>query len=240
MSKIEWTDFTHNIVTGCTHKSPGCFNCYAETMTRRLKAMGQKKYSEGFGVVVTHPEELNRVPKRTGQKNKVFVCSMADLFHKDVPSKFIQQALDAYATHTDMIFQILTKRSERLNDFSYPDNVWLGVSVENQNYTFRIDHLRATDAKLKFISFEPLIGPVGKVDLSGIDWAIMGGESGPNARYLDTNWIDELMSQCKTYGTAIFVKQLGAHPVGLKLHNKKGADVSEWPKRFQVQEMPCK
>jgi len=240
MSKIEWTDFTHNIVTGCTHKSPGCFNCYAETMTARLVAMGQKKYSKGFGVVVTHPDELNRVPKRTGEKNKVFVCSMSDLFHKDVPSEFIQQALDVYATHSDMIFQILTKRSDRLADFEYPANVWLGVSVEHANYRFRIDHLRYTDARVKFISFEPLIGCVGEVDLTGIDWAIMGGESGPNARYLDTNWIDRLMNNCRAQGVAIFVKQLGAHPIGLNLKNRKGADVSEWPKRFRVQEMPCK
>ena len=180
MSKIEWTNETWNPVTGCSKYSEGCQNCYAEKMTKRLAAMGQEKYKNGFNKVVFHPEELNR--DFGGKSKMIFVNSMSDTFHADISKFQISKMLEYCSFNKQHIFQILTKRAARVEEFSYPPNVWLGVTVEKENYKNRIEFLRHTDAKIKFLSCEPLLGDLGELDLTGIDWVIVGGESGPGGK----------------------------------------------------------
>jgi len=210
-SSIEWTESTWNPLTGCTKISPGCKNCYAERMAARLKAMGQPNYRNGFRLTL-HPHVLG-LPLQWKKPQMVFVNSMSDLFHEDVPSGFIQSTFDVMRRASWHVFQILTKRSERLLHESptldWPPNVWMGVSVETAKYTFRIDHLRSTGAKVKFISFEPLLGPINGVDLSGVHWAIVGGESGPHSRPVSKDWIIGLRDQCVGAGVPFFFKQWG-------------------------------
>jgi len=221
MSKIEWTEITWNPVTGCTKISEGCQNCYAERMHKRLQAMDfqigkNKKYRQDFLCIKTFPHELN---KDFGKKPKmIFVNSMSDLFHPNIPDKFICDVLATCFCHLNHIFQILTKRSERLLDFGYrnipyflPTNIWLGVSVELAKYKHRIDDLRQTNAKVKFISFEPLLGDVGELDLSGIHWVIVGGESGPGARPMHPEWVRNIQRQCKKQNVPFFFKQWGEY-----------------------------
>jgi protein gp37 len=209
-SKIEWTECTWNPVTGCTKISPGCLNCYAERMARRLQAMGQPNYRNGFRLTL-HPHMLD-LPLRWRQPRSIFVNSMSDLFHNDVPLKFIQQVFDVMRRAPQHRFQILTKRSERLKELSprltWPDNVWMGVTVENADYTHRIDHLRQTGAAVKFISFEPLLSPIPDIDLTGIDWTIVGGESGPGARPMPRDWVIDIRDQCAAE-VPFFFKQWG-------------------------------
>lgn len=212
-SKIEWTELVWNPVTGCTPISEGCQNCYAQRMHKRLQAMGQAKYKFDFNNVKRVPYELN---KDFGKKPKlIFVNSMSDLFHKDIPDEFINDVISTCYCHTKHTFQILTKRSERLKDFSYTNlsflrsNVWLGVSVELAKYKNRIDDLRKTNAKVKFISFEPLLGDVGELDLSGIDWVIVGGESGPCARPMHPDWVRNIRDQALAQGCKFLFKQWG-------------------------------
>ena len=190
-SSIEWTEATWNPVTGCTKTSPGCRNCYAERMAFRLKAMGQPNYAKGFEVSV-HEHALD-LPLSWRRPQMVFVNSMGDLFHRDVPAEFVRQVFDVMRRASWHVFQVLTKRSERLQalgaELDWPPNVWMGVSVETNDYLFRLDHLRHTPAHVKFVSAEPLLGQLGNVNLMGIDWVIVGGESGPRSRPMEKEWI---------------------------------------------------
>jgi protein gp37 len=210
-SKIEWTECTWNPVTGCTKISPGCLNCYAERMARRLRAMGQPNYRNGFRLTL-HPHMLE-TPLQWRRPRMIFVNSMSDLFHKDVPLEFILKVFEVMQRASQHRFQILTKRSERLARLSsrlpWPDNVWMGVTVENGDHAFRIEDLRQTGAAVKFISFEPLIGSVSHVNLDDIDWAIVGGESGPGARPMQHKWVTGMRDQCLTEGVPFFFKQWG-------------------------------
>jgi protein gp37 len=210
-SRIEWTEATWNPVTGCTKVSPGCKHCYAERMSRRLQAMGQPNYQNGFQL--TLHEHVLKTPLRWKTPQTIFVNSMSDLFHKDVPLEFIQRVFEVMGEANWHRFQVLTKRSERLfelnNFLEWHPNVWMGVSVENQKYLYRVDHLRETDAKIKFLSLEPLIGPLPNLDLTGIDWVIVGGESGPGARAMDSAWVIEIRDQCLEAHVPFFFKQWG-------------------------------
>jgi protein gp37 len=210
-SKIEWTQCTWNPVTGCTKVSPGCLNCYAERMARRLQAMGQPNYRNGFRVTL-HPHMLE-MPLRWRQPRTVFVNSMSDLFHEAVPLEFIQQVFDVMRRAPQHRFQVLTKRSERLLDLAgelpWSENIWMGVTVESDDYAVRIDHLRETDAAIKFISFEPLLGPISECDLEGIGWVIVGGESGPGARPMDREWVIDIRDRCVAANIPFFFKQWG-------------------------------
>jgi len=210
-SSIEWTEATWNPVTGCTKISPGCTHCYAERMSKRLKLMGQRNYSNGFKLTL-HEDSLT-LPLTWKKSQSIFVNSMSDLFHKDVPDNYIIKVFDIMKKANWHRFQILTKRAERLEEINkkidWPSNVWMGVSVENADYTYRIDNLRKTGAKIKFISFEPLLGPINNLCLEGIDWAIVGGESGPYARPMDVSWVLGIRDQCAKENVAFFFKQWG-------------------------------
>ena len=210
-SKIEWTESTWNPVTGCTKISSGCKNCYAERMALRLKAAGSRNYANGFRVT-PHPHVLN-TPLRWRQSRTIFVNSMSDLFHSNVPLDFISKIFDVMCQASHHRFQALTKRSQRLlqlsRKLSWPENVWMGVTVENADYTFRIDHLKQTPAAIKFISFEPLLGPIPNINLEGIDWVIVGGESGPGARPMNPEWAIDIRNQCLDAEVPFFFKQWG-------------------------------
>lgn len=205
-SKIEWTTETWNIITGCTRHSEGCKNCYAEKMHKRLTGMGQEKYKEPFSKVVFHSEELNRV---IGKNKLVFVNSMSDTFHEKISDSEINWLLTACQVQPFNQFQILTKRAYRLPDFKYPENVWLGVTVENLKHKDRIEYLKKTNAKIKFLSCEPMLSDLGKLDLTGINWVIVGGESGPNARPVHPQWIRNIIEQCAAQKVPCFFKQWG-------------------------------
>ena len=210
-SRIEWTESTWNPLTGCNKISPGCKHCYAERMAKRLQAMGQANYVNGFKLSM-HEHALEK-PLEWKTPQVIFVNSMSDLFHKDVPLEFIQSVFDVMKRAHWHQFQVLTKRSERLLELSpyleWTDNIWMGVSVENADYTFRIDHLRKTDAKIKFLSVEPLLGPISKMNLKGINWVIAGGESGPGARPLEREWVVGVRDQCLKAKVPFFFKQWG-------------------------------
>jgi protein gp37 len=210
-SAIEWTESTWNPLTGCTKISPGCKHCYAERMARRLQAMGQPNYRNGFKL--TMHEHVLELPLHWKQPQMIFVNSMSDLFHEDVPFEFIQKAFEVMRQAHWHTFQVLTKRSARLveldKELDWPDNVWMGVSVENRQYTFRIDHLRKTHAGIKFLSLEPLLGPLSNLDLDRIDWVIVGGESGPRARPMDRAWVINIRDQCLRARVPFFFKQWG-------------------------------
>ncbi|MFH0799565.1 MAG: phage Gp37/Gp68 family protein [Pseudomonadota bacterium] len=210
-SKIEWTGVTWNPVTGCSKISAGCKNCYAERMAYRLQAMGQPNYRFGFDVV-EHPHMLE-LPLKWKKPQTVFVNSMSDLFHKDVSASYIKAVLKIMKHAHWHTFQVLTKRSERLlelgSELEWPDNVWMGVTVECDKYLNRIDDLRKIPAKVKFLSLEPLLGPLNKLNLKKIDWIIVGGESGPYARPMDEEWVLGIMRQCKGARVPFFFKQWG-------------------------------
>lgn len=210
-SPIEWTEATWNPVTGCTKISPGCANCYAERMAKRLQAMGQSNYANGFDVT-TQPHMLER-PLEWRKSQIIFVNSMSDLFHGDVPEEYVQDVFRVMARADWHLFQVLTKRSERLADVAWrlpwPDHVWAGVSVENQDYLWRMDHLRRVPAAVRFVSLEPLLGPVTGLDLEGINWVIVGGESGPGARPMEQEWVIDIRDRCVEAGVPFFFKQWG-------------------------------
>jgi protein gp37 len=210
-SSIEWTEATWNPVTGCSKISPGCAHCYAERMAKRLKGMGNSNYANGFELTL-QPHMLRR-PLEWKSPKRVFVNSMSDLFHKDVPTEYIEQVFSVMREAHWHQFQVLTKRSSRLERLSpfldWPPNVWMGVSVESKEYTFRIDHLRNTSAAVKFLSLEPLLGPLEELNLTDIDWAIVGGESGPGARPCLRNWVVSIRKQCKAARVPFFFKQWG-------------------------------
>jgi len=210
-SSIEWTESTWNPITGCTKISPGCKHCYAERMAKRLQAMGQSNYRNGFAVQ-THEHVLN-YPLKWKKPQTIFVNSMSDLFHEEVSDEFIFEIFDVMKKAHWHRFQILTKRSERLLKMNpvieWSENIWMGVSVENQKYTSRIDHLRQTDVSIKFLSIEPLIGAIDELDLEGIDWVIVGGESGPKARIIKKEWVTKIRDICLEKQVPFFFKQWG-------------------------------
>jgi protein gp37 len=210
-SGIEWTESTWNPVTGCTKVSPGCKFCYAERMAGRLQAMGQPNYRDGFALTL-QPQMLE-LPLRWKRPQMIFVNSMSDLFHQEVPTSYIEKVFDVMKRAHWHRFQVLTKRSERLTKLGqrldWAPNIWMGVSVETPTYRFRIDHLRETGAKVKFLSLEPLLAPLPDLDLAGIHWIIVGGESGPGARPMDTDWVIDLREQCRRAVVPFFFKQWG-------------------------------
>jgi protein gp37 len=210
-SAIEWTESTWNPVTGCTKISTGCENCYAERMAKRLQAMGQPNYRNGFKPTC-HPHVLD-LPLHWKKPQMIFVNSMGDLFHKQVPKDFISKIFDTMNKASQHTFQILTKRATQLEDLSsslpWSENIWMGVTVENSNYKERIDSLRRTGAYIKFLSLEPLLDDVGVLNLEGIDWVIVGGESGPKARPIKASWVRDIQEQCKEQNVSFFFKQWG-------------------------------
>lgn len=210
-STIEWTESTWNPLTGCTKISPGCAHCYAERMSLRLRAMGQPNYAHGFGLTLHH--YALATPIQWKRPQMIFVNSMSDLFHADVPLDFIQQVFGTMRSASWHTFQVLTKRSRRLAEAApylrWSDNVWMGVSVENADYTYRIDDLRCVRAAVKFLSLEPLLGPLPHLDLTGIDWVIVGGESGPYARPMAKEWVLDIRDQCVAASIPFFFKQWG-------------------------------
>jgi len=210
-SAIEWTESTWNPLTGCTKISPGCKHCYAERMALRLKAMGQPNYANGFELAL-HENALE-LPLKWKKPQTIFVNSMSDLFHRDVPVEFIARTFDVMRRADWHIFQVLTKRSDRLQELSpmlpWAPHIWMGVSVETLKYTPRIDYLRQTGAMIKFLSLEPLLGPLPSLNLEGIDWVIVGGESGPRARPMDPAWVLEIRDQCLDARVPFFFKQWG-------------------------------
>jgi protein gp37 len=210
-SSIEWTEMTWNPTTGCNKVSAGCKHCYAEIMTKRLKAMGQEKYKDGFELR-THESALS-IPYSWKGNRIVFVNSMSDLFHADVPLEFIQRVFEVMNNCPQHTFQVLTKRGDRLFEIherlTWTSNIWMGVSVENEKVIDRIDYLRHTGAKVKFLSCEPLIGPLSNTNLDNIDWVIIGGESGPKSRPMYESWVWDLRQQCQEAGVAFFFKQWG-------------------------------
>jgi protein gp37 len=210
-SHIEWTDSTWNPVTGCTKISPGCKHCYAERLAHRLQRMGQANYRNGFELTL-QPQTLD-LPLRWKSPRRIFVNSMSDLFHQDVPFEYVKRVFDVMARAHWHQFQVLTKRAERLRDLSrdlpWPPNVWQGVSVESERYLGRIDDLRHTAAAVKFLSLEPLLEALPSLDLRGIDWVIVGGESGPGARLIEKSCVIGIREKCKRAGVAFFFKQWG-------------------------------
>jgi len=219
-SAIEWTEATWNPTTGCDRTSPGCDHCYALTLARRLKAMGNPKYqldghprTSGPGFRLQCHEDALDVPHRWATKRLIFVNSMSDLFHDEVPDDFIAKVFDVMASTPRHTYQLLTKRSRRLAQIAgmlpWPDNVWMGVSIENDAYTFRARHLRYVPAAVRFLSIEPMLGPVPSLDLTSIDWVIVGGESGHSARPIEDEWIREVRDQCEDEGVDFFFKQWG-------------------------------
>jgi len=212
-TKIEWTESTWNPVTGCTKITAGCKFCYAEVMARRLKAMGQEKYKNGFELTL-HPETLQE-PYSWKKPKMIFVNSMSDLFHKDVPVVFIQKIFKVIKENPQHVFQILTKRADVLRYYDseglleWPHNLWMGVTVENKTVIHRIDNLRKTGARVKFLSCEPLIGPLHNLNLQGIDWVIVGGESGRTPRPIKEEWIVDIKEQCQATKVAFYFKQWG-------------------------------
>ncbi|MBC7587851.1 MAG: phage Gp37/Gp68 family protein, partial [Chitinophagaceae bacterium] len=210
-SSIEWTEMTWNPTTGCSKISAGCKYCYAEVMTRRLQAMGIEKYQNGFAIK-THESALN-IPHTWKKPKVVFVNSMSDLFHPEVPLAFIKRVFEVMNNTPQHTYQVLTKRASRLfeihEQLNWTDNIWMGVSVEDERVTDRIDFLRATNAKTKFLSCEPLIGPLYNINLQNIDWVIVGGESGKKSRPMNELWVWDIKQQCDEQGAAFFFKQWG-------------------------------
>lgn len=242
-SKIEWTEATWNPVAGCTILSPGCTNCYAMLLASRLAKMGQEKY-EGTtrksggrpkwnGTVKLDPKSLD-IPRRWRKGRLIFVNSMSDLFHDAVPLEYIQAVFRVMAGTRQHTYQVLTKRTERLEELApklnWPKNVWMGVSVESVDYLYRIDHLRHTKAKTKFLSLEPLLGPLDDMNLQGIDWAIAGGESGPGARPMPIEWVRSIRDQCVDSGVAFHFKQWGGKNKKKTGRTLDGRTWDEWPR----------
>jgi protein gp37 len=211
-SSIEWTDATWNPTTGCDHLSPGCDHCYADRLSHRLQWMpNQPKYKNGFKLTL-HPDTLE-IPLGWKKPKNIFVNSMSDLFHVDIPLEYIQRVFATMGAAHWHRFQILTKRSGRVlaldDEIKWPPNVWMGVSVESDRYIARIDHLRKTRAAVKFLSLEPLLGPLDNLNLDNIDWVIVGGESGPGCRPMHAEWVESICNQCEAQKVAFFFKQWG-------------------------------
>lgn len=213
-SGIEWTDATWNPLTGCSKVSAGCRHCYAEVLARRLQAMGNPSYANGFELTLHH--HLLDQPLRWRKPRFVFVNSMSDLFHEDVPFEFVAAVFETMVRADHHVYQILTKRAERLAELAprlpWPDHIWAGVTVERADYLSRVDNLRSIPARIKFLSLEPLLGPLPGLELTGIDWVIVAGESGPGARPMELDWARELRELCREARVPYFLKQLGGWP----------------------------
>jgi protein gp37 len=229
-SHIEWTEMTWNPVTGCSKVSAGCKNCYAEKLAKRLKAMGVERYQNGFKVTL-QPDLLD-VPFHWREPRTVFVNSMSDLFHEKVPLNYIKKVFDTMVKCPQHTFQILTKRSQRLSEVSpelpWSANIWMGVSVENEQVLDRIADLKTVPAAVRFLSCEPLIGPLENLPLKGIHWVIVGGESGPGARPMKREWVLSIHRQCKVAGVPFFFKQWGGirkDLTGRELHGRTYDDM---------------
>jgi len=236
---IEWTEQTWNPTTGCIKVSPGCKHCYAELMAKRLEAMGVKGYENGFEVTL-HPDRLQE-PMRRKKPTIYFVNSMSDLFHEEIPDSFIRQVFDVIRNAHRHVFQILTKRADRMVDFckinNVPQNAWLGVTVEDKEYGLpRINRLREVDADVRFLSIEPLLEDLGKLDLADIHWAIVGGESGPMARPMKPEWVVNIKRQCEEQDVAFFFKQWG----GWGADGKKRAKKENGRRHMQMNLSVCK
>lgn len=236
-SSIEWTELTWNPTTGCDKISAGCKFCYAEIMSRRLEAMGVEKYKDGFKIR-THEAAL-AIPYSWKKPAMVFVNSMSDLFHKDVPLEFIQKVFQVMNNSPHLIFQVLTKRADRLAEewrhLNWTQNIWMGVSVEDERVKHRIDNLRKVPAAVRFLSCEPLIGPIERLNLKGIDWVIVGGESGSNPRPMKEEWATSIRNQCEKHDVAFFFKQWGGRNKKLAGRELEGMIYDEFPvpkKRF--------
>ena len=210
-TSIEWTDSTWNPVTGCDKISPGCKNCYAARLAPRLKAMGNPRYADGFNVTLHH--DLVPLPTKWKKPKKIFVNSMSDLFHAEVPLDFIQSVFSTIVSADHHTFQVLTKRPERALELAgkldWPVNLWMGTSVENADYLHRVDTLRQIPAQTRFLSLEPLLGAIPNIDLTDIDWVIAGGESGPKARKVEEDWVRDIRDQCEAADVQFFFKQWG-------------------------------
>jgi protein gp37 len=230
-SSIEWTEATWNPVTGCTKISPGCKFCYAERMAKRLQAMGQPRYRDGFRLTL-QPDAVD-IPLRWKKPRVIFVNSMSDLFHKSVPLEYIQRCFDVMRRASQHTFQVLTKRADRLADLAdqlpWPDNVWMGVSVENADYVDRISHLQTVPAHIRFLSVEPLLGPIPNLPLDDIHWVIVGGESGPGARPMQEDWVRDLRDQCQVAEVPFFFKQWGGVNKGRTGRELEGRTWDEMP-----------
>ncbi len=235
-SSIEWTEMTWNPVTGCTKISQGCKHCYAERMAKRLTAMGSDRYRNGFEVTL-HPDLVD-VPRSWRQPRVVFVNSMSDLFHDDIPLAYIQRVFETMRDCPHHTFQVLTKRSERLAEFAphlpWPGNVWMGVSVEDARVIHRIADLQAIPAAVRFLSLEPLIGPLDDLPLDGIHWAIVGGESGPKARPMQKQWVSSILRQCRAAKVPFFFKQWGGVRKDLTGRALNGRLYEEMPRRLKA------
>lgn len=240
LSKIEWTEMTWNPVTGCTKVSQGCKHCYAELLAKRLQAMGVPRYRNGFRV--TLHEDMVDLPLRWKQPRLVFVNSMSDMFHESIPLAFIQRVFETMLRSPQHTFQILTKRSRRLREVAgslpWPPNVWMGVSVENSDAIHRVHDLGTVPAAIRFLSCEPLIGPINDLPLEGIHWVIVGGESGPGARPMDEEWVDSILHQCKRRGVAFFFKQWGGVRKDLTGRELHGRTYDEMPARPRLHGSP--
>lgn len=237
VSKIEWTDTTWNPVTGCNKVSTGCKHCYAETMAKRLQAMGNPRYVNGFRVTLHH-DKIHE-PRRWRKPRRVFVNSMSDLFHTEVPEWFVTKCFRVMLACPQHTFQVLTKRvdwmASVLRSWNLPPNIWLGVSIENQEQAYlRVPRLREVHAaKTRFLSCEPLIGPISSLPLDDVHWVIVGGESGPEHRPMNPDWARGIRDQCKTAGVPFFMKQMGGHP------NKRG-NLEDIPEDLRIREWPRK
>jgi len=239
-TKIEWTDRVWNPSKGCSKISEGCKYCYAESFAKRLQAMGMEDYKDGFKFKIL-PHRLNE-PLKIKKPQKFFVNSMSDLFHDDMPDEYLNQIFDVINQTPQHTYQILTKRAENMFEYfqnhNVPENVWLGVTVENSKYLYRVDILRKINATIKFVSFEPLIGSVGKIDLTDIDWVIVGGESGYNGRPMKPEWVNEIYLQCQEKNIPFFFKQWGTWGSdGIKRNKKANGKlfqdkiIQEYPKK---------
>ncbi|MGA2667363.1 MAG: phage Gp37/Gp68 family protein [Ignavibacteria bacterium] len=232
-SKIEWTEVTWNPATGCNKVSPGCKYCYAEVFAKRLQGMGVNKYENGFELTL-QPDVLN-LPKRWRGNKTVFVNSMSDLFHENIPFEYIKKVFNVMHECPQHTFQVLTKRSERLskmaNKLTWTPNIWMGVSVENEDYTFRIDQLRKIPSKIKFLSLEPLLGPLPDLNLKNIDWVIVGGESGKKARPMRSEWVLDIQKQCGAKKVLFFFKQWGGMNKKLTGRELNGRTYDDMPRR---------
>lgn len=236
-SNIEWTEMTWNPVTGCTKISQGCKHCYAERMAKRLTAMGVQRYHNGFEVTL-HPDLVD-VPRTWRQPRVVFVNSMSDLFHADIPLAYIQRVFTTMKDCPHHTFQVLTKRAERLAEFApnlpWPKNVWMGVSVESARVLHRVTALQSVQAKVRFLSLEPLIGPLDDIPLKGIHWVIVGGESGPKARPMREEWALSILRQCRSANVPFFFKQWGGVRKDLTGRQINGRTYDEMPRTRSIQ-----
>ncbi len=232
-SAIEWTEATWNPVTGCDQVSPGCAHCYAKTFAERFKGVPGHPYEQGFGLRIW-PERLDH-PLRWKRPRTIFVNSMSDLFHEDIPDDFVAKVFDVMEEADHHVFQVLTKRQDRMvelaPDLPWPSNVWMGVSIENRRFVHRADALREVPAAVRFISAEPLLGPLEGLELDGIDWLIAGGESGPGHRRVDEDWITDLRDRCGDEDVAFFFKQWGGHRPKTNGRELEGRTWDEYPGR---------